>query len=226
MHPTDPPNPAPLTQAREATNQDRPLVQDASSLPLVVLASASARRRSLLQDAGIAHTVRPATIDDGTLTPPPEIDPAAWVASLAFLKARSSLDLAREPSSVVLGADTVCVHQGEIIGQPRDRAHARATIERMMNDTHEVLTGVAILSTSSEHREVFVDRSVVRVGPIPSDQIEAYLDSGQWEGKAGAYNITERRAAGWPIDFQGDEHSIVGLPMARVIERLRLFVCD
>lgn len=202
------------------------IVPDPGSLPRVVLASASPRRRSLLESAGIAHTVRPATIDDGQLTPPPVIDPSSWVAALAFLKARSSLDLAREPASVVLGADTVCVHRGEIIGQPRDRDHAREIIERMSGDTHEVLTGVALIATDTEQREVFVDRSVVRVGPIPDHEIETYLDSGLWKGKAGAYNITERRAAGWPIDFDGDELSIVGLPMTRVIERLRLFICD
>ncbi len=199
---------------------------DPGSLPSLILASASPRRRALLDEIGIVHTVRPATIDDGQLTPPRIIDPASWVGALAFLKARSSLDIAREPDSVVLGADTVCVHQGEIIGQPRDRDHAREIIERMMDDTHEVLTGVALISTSTDQREVFVDRSVVRVGPISPEDIELYLDSGQWKGKAGAYNITERRAAGWPIEFEGDEFSIVGLPIARVIERLRLFVCD
>ena len=165
-------------------------------------------------------------IDDADLTPPPGIDPASWVAALAFLKARSSLDIAREPESVVLGADTVCVHGGRIIGQPKDRDHARAIIEHMRDATHDVLTGVALIDSDADRRDVFIDRSVVTVGPIPDDEIERYLDSEQWVGKAGAYNITERRAAGWPIEFKGDERSIVGLPLARVIDRLRAFVLD
>jgi len=127
---------------------------------------------------------------------------------------------------VVVGADTVCVHEGKIIGQPEDRDHAREIIKEMRSGTHEVLTGVALLDPFSDRRELFVDRSVVTVGDIADDEIEAYLDSGLWKGKAGAYNITERLAAGWPIEFSGDESSIVGLPLARVMERLAAFYLD
>ena len=83
----------------------------------------------------------------------------------------------------------------------------------MVDATHEVVTGIAILDSSGQRREIFVDRSVVTVGSIADDEIEAYLDTNQWKGKAGAYNISERLSAGWPIEFTGDEMSIVGLPL-------------
>jgi septum formation protein len=199
-------------------------------LPMVVLASASPRRRAMLEEAGVDHCVHPAQVDDGELVPGGSIHPEQWVVALAYLKAISSArtidDEAMGNQIVVLGADTVCVQGGQIIGQPRDRDHAREIIELMSSDTHEVLTGVAILDPSGGRRDMFVDRSVVSVGDIHADEIEAYLDSELWRGKAGAYNITERLAAGWPITFQGDESSIVGLPMTRTLERVSSFFVD
>lgn len=194
----------------------------------LVLASGSPRRRAMLEHAGIDFEVRPAPIDDGELDPPPRVDPPAWVMALAHLKARATLDACqREPLQgvIVLGADTVCVHGGAITGQPSSRTHARAMIETMRDATHEVLTGVALLSAAGDTRDLFVDRSVVRVGAIDDDEIERYLDSGAWAGKAGAYNIADRRAAGWAIQYDGTEESIMGLPLARVLERLETLLC-
>jgi len=199
-------------------------------LPIIVLASSSPRRREMLTDAGIEHRVHPATVDDSELVPGEFTSADEWVVALAYLKALSSsrtiTDHDQDTPVVIIGADTVCVQDGQIIGQPDDRDHAKAIINRMSGSTHEVLTGVAILEPNGTRRDLFVDRSVVSVGIIPDDEIEAYLDSQLWKGKAGAYNITERLAAGWPIEFSGDESSIVGLPLARVIERVSLFYLD
>lgn len=199
-------------------------------LPIIVLASSSPRRREMLTDAGIEHRVHPATVDDGELVPGEFTSADEWVVALAYLKALSSsrtiTDHDQDTPVVIIGADTVCVQDGQIIGQPDDRDHAKAIINRMSGSTHEVLTGVAILEPNGTRRDLFVDRSVVSVGIIPDDEIEAYLDSQLWKGKAGAYNITERLAAGWPIEFSGDESSIVGLPLTRVIERVSLFYLD
>ena len=197
---------------------------------MVVLASASPRRRAMFEEAGVEHRVEPAQVDDGELVPGDSTCPQEWVAALAYLKAISSArkvdgSVSDEPM-VVLGADTVCVKDGEIIGQPRDRAHAKEIIERMSAATHDVLTGVAILDPASGRRDLFVDRSIVTVGEICDAEIEAYLDTEMWRGKAGAYNITERLAAGWPITFTGDETSIVGLPMTRTLERVAHFFAD
>jgi len=199
-------------------------------LPMIVLASSSPRRRAMLEEAGVAHRVHPAQVDDGDLVPGVSSCPLEWVAALAYLKANSSARTFVDPAIggqiVVLGADTVCVQDGQIIGQPRDRAHARQIIEHMSSETHEVLTGVALLDPISNRRELFVDRSLVTVGEISPAEIELYLDSGLWQGKAGAYNISERLAAGWEITFTGDETSIVGLPLTRTLERVARFFVD
>lgn len=201
-----------------------------ANLPMVVLASASPRRRAMLEEIGVEHRVAPAQVDDGELVPGDSVHPDEWVIALAYLKAISSArtieDAALGGQLLVLGADTVCVYDGEIIGQPRDRGHAREIIEQMSGATHEVLTGVAIIDPVSGKRELFVDESVVTVGEISDAEIESYLDSEMWRGKAGAYNITERLAAGWPITFTGDETSIVGLPMTRTLERVARFFVD
>jgi len=198
---------------------------DRHSLPLVILASSSPRRRELFEMAGIRHAVQPSTVDDGQLDSG-RVRPNHWVGSLAYYKASAAvlgLDEQARAGAVVLGADTVCVQEGLIIGQPVDRADAGRIIRTMAGNTHEVLTGVALINAETGQREIFVDRSVVTVGELTDKQIETYLDSGDWQGKAGAYNITERLAAGWPITFEGDETSIVGLPMTRTLERIAAF---
>ena len=210
------------------STQDHPDTH--SELPIVVLASSSPRRREMLTQAGVAHRVHPAAIDDGELVPGHATSADEWVVALAYLKAISSSrtfdDADLDGQMVIIGADTVCVQDGMIIGQPDDRDHAREIINHMSGSTHEVLTGVAILDPRTGKRDLFVDRSIVTVGNIPKDEIESYLDTELWRGKAGAYNITERLAAGWPITFTGDETSIVGLPMTRTLERVSRFFVD
>ncbi|MHA7813960.1 MAG: Maf family protein [Phycisphaerales bacterium] len=214
-------------------NPTLPQPEDLDSMPFVVLASASPRRRSMFEQVGIRHTVVPASVDDGELEHARSVRPEEWVAALAYLKAASSAQLFSagdqpefKPNTVVIGADTVCVHNGEVLGQPADRDEAHAMILSMSEAQHEVLTGIAIVDPITGRREIFIDRSIVRVGTIPEHEIVACLDSEQWRGKAGAYNITERLAAGWPIEFEGDETSIVGIPMTRTLERVSQFFVD
>lgn len=183
----------------------------------LVLASTSPRRTQLLRDRGLDHEVRNPGIDDGRLRPGGAATPASWVASLAYLKARAGAD--QEPDgTLVLGADTICVHDGRIIGQPRDADEARRTLLAFEGRHHEVYTGVALIESS--RRDIFVDRARVRVGELGPERIESYVASGMWKGKAGAYNLGERLAAGWPITFEGDPTTIVGLPMTMLTQRL------
>jgi len=199
----------------------------------LLLASQSPRRRSLLADAGVGHDAAHPGVDDGVLAPG-AVTPTAWVAALAYLKARAGLaGLERstpdgERPTVVLGADTVCVVQGRLIGQPRDGAEAEATLRSLIAHSaggrgHEVLTGVALLCAETGQRELFVDRAEVRFGDPGEDELRAYLESGQWAGKAGAYNLAERLDAGWPIEYDGDPTTIMGLPMSRLRDRLASF---
>lgn len=190
--------------------------------PGLVLASASPRRASLLRDAGFAFVVVRPPLDDAALCPG-ATSARAWVAALAHLKAdatRRALPSDVANRAIVLGADTVVVKDGEIIGQPTDAAHARAILERLSGGSHTVLTGVALLVPRAP-REIFAESAGVRVGRIEDGAIAQYIGSGAWAGKAGAYNLEERVAAGWPIEHEGDPTTVMGLPMRALIPRLR-----
>mgnify|MGYP000565195822 CR=1 FL=1 len=130
---------------------------------------------------------------------------------------------AAEGGVVILGADTVCAVGGRIIGQPRDEAHARDMINTLSDGEHQVLTGVALICPGTLRREIYVDESLVRVGVISDEQRESYLATGQWKGKAGAYNLSERMDAGWPLECVGDPTSVMGLPMATLEQRVSAF---
>jgi len=192
----------------------------------VWLASRSPRRRLLLEQHGYEYGLAESGLDDGELIPG-GVDPASWVMALAYLKANAAAKKLSEEDRTrpVLGADTVCVVGGEVIGQPRDADDARRILELVSNGEHEVLTGVALICPCGHKRDVFFDRTTVRVGDL-GPFIDAYVASGDWRGKAGAYNLSERLEAGWPIEYDGDPTSIMGLPMDRLAARVDAFCCD
>jgi septum formation protein len=193
----------------------------------LLLASRSPRRTKILADAGIPHHVVDSGIDDADLEPG-QVSPAAWVTALAYLKARAALDQAR-PADAILGADTVCVMDNRIIGQPKDDADAAGIILGFVGREHDVLTGVCVLRPAdpaphdshparewtrlAPTRLLRHNRARVRLGNIPTRDISRYLASGDWRGKAGGYNFTQRRLEGWPLEVEGDEGTVVGLPL-------------
>lgn len=141
-----------------------------------------------------------------------------WTIHLATIKAAGAVAGLKDRSThvgLVLGADTVVVLGDEVIGQPRDRDDARRIIVQLCDRPHEVVTGVAIfdLNGTTAPAHTYAERATVNVGSIPADEIEAYLETGAWQGKAGAYNLSERIEAGWPITHDGDPACIMGLPM-------------
>lgn len=210
---------------RSATSHGQPTMPDAAPSRAEVtlaLASVSPRRRLLLSDAGFAPKVCEPGIDDAQLKPPPGAPPHCWTAALAYLKARAARALAgvdAGASTLLLAADTVVVKQDAIIGQARDEADARRILRTLAGGRHRVITGVAILL--GERRLLFADTADVTVGPLEDRLVEPYLASGQWRGKAGAYNLLERIEAGWPITYSGDPTTIMGLPMRRLTPILR-----
>ena len=187
--------------------------------PPIVLASRSPRRLQLLQQAGICVHVVPPAMDDGELTPQGQT-PQQWVLDMALLKA---LDVVPRVSShkdfeagTVLAADTVCVHRGEILGQPADAAHAYTMLTGLCDSVHRTISGVCLIRLADGHRMLFVDEAEVYIGKLSDAEIREYVESGQWQGKAGGYNLTERIDAGWPIRCKGDPTTVMGLPMQRL----------
>jgi septum formation protein len=201
--------------------------------PALLLASRSARRRQLLSDAGFAHIAEHPGFEDAVLDRG-AVSPRQWVAALATLKAWAGASLPsalEEGGRIVIGADTACRIDDALVGTPRSADEARAMLRSFVGRTHEVLTGVAVIDLRgwghgladlpASRRHVFVDAASVTWGAIGEDQIDAYVASGAWAGKAGGYNLSERLAAGWPIAYEGDKGTIMGLPMERLARLLR-----
>jgi septum formation protein len=171
----------------------------------------------MLEDLGVKLQVRPPDFDDAVLQRG-HVSPGWWVVALAYLKARRVADLLHESVSrgVVLGADTVCVLGDEILGQPRNADDARRMLRLLRNGRHETITGVCLIDLSSSGRTFLFDRALVHVGDVTDAQIDQYIASNDWRGKAGAYNLSERIEAGWPIECLGDPATVMGLPLRKL----------
>ncbi|CAG0968197.1 dTTP/UTP pyrophosphatase [Phycisphaerales bacterium] len=187
----------------------------------LLLASRSPRRRTLLDEGGLAHEAEHPGFDDAILEPG-KVSPQQWVMSLAYLKAWAKARDA-ERGRIVLGADTTCVIDGRMVGTPRDADEAAQIIRSFVNREHDVITGVALVEAGTGRRRLFADTATVRFGPLLNAEIDRYVASGEWSGKAGAYNLSERLNAGWPITFRGDPSTIMGLPMKRLARELAAF---
>lgn len=187
--------------------------------PQLVLGSTSPRRLQLLQAAGWQVVVQPPHVDDGQLDPR-GADPSHWTMALAWLKARSVAGVFEtEPSMPIVTADTVCVIDGRVIGQPADVEDARAMLIAMRNRAHRVLTGLCVLWRGQRH--LTVDESTVHFGALSDQACESYLQTDLWRGKAGAYNLGDRVKAGWPLQCDGDPTTVMGMPMMKLTEVLQ-----
>jgi septum formation protein len=177
----------------------------------IVLASASPRRAELLRAAGFAFVVDPVHIDESVL---PGETPDAHVRRLARAKAQAGA--IRHPGQTVLGADTVVVIDGRILGKPRDDADAAAMLSALSGRVHQVYTAVAVADGGAVRDAV--DVSAVTFAPMAPADIAAYVASGEPGDKAGAYAIQ-----GWAARFierlEGSYSGVVGLPVA-VVHRL------
>lgn len=175
-----------------------------------ILASASPRRRQLLKKLGISIRVIPARVSEASR----ERDPRRIVMELALRKARAVARRMQE--GLVLGADTVVVLRGQILGKPRDRQEAYRMLYRLSGSTHRVYTGVALVDAASARAQVAHAASTVRMKKIGLDELlrlsRKHLD------KAGAYAIQEKKD---PIArvVKGSYENVVGLPLG-VVRRL------
>ncbi|MGB0123510.1 MAG: Maf family protein [Silvibacterium sp.] len=180
---------------------------------MLVLASASPRRRGLLTLAGFAFTVAPASINEDSRLGE---NPLAYVTRLALEKAQSiyaQLD-SQDDSTLVLGADTTVVApNGEVLGKPADAADAARMLRLLSGATHQVITGVAVVSAFGV--ETAAEVTLVSVLTLSDEEIAAYIATGEPMDKAGAYAI-QGHAARWIPRIQGCYFNVVGLPLALV----------
>src|SRR6266568_2908104 len=181
---------------------------------MLILASQSPRRAELLRNAGIAFEVRPAEVDERMYEGE---DPFEYVKRLALEKALHVLNMAPK-GAVVIGADTTVVVDGESLGKPVDKAHARHMLERLSGRWHEVTTGVCVAfcdANGAVVSEVKSEVTEVEFAAMSAEEIETYVASGEPMDKAGAYAI-QGRASQWIPRIQGCYFNVVGLPVARL----------
>jgi len=180
----------------------------------LVLASASPRRRDLLQAAGLAFTVEPSDADE---TAPPGRTPEQVAEALAERKARSVAARRAGQACLVIGADTVVAVDGpagpELLGKPADAAEARAMLARLSGTRHRVVTGVAVVRVADGVARVAHERTWVVMRPITEAEREAYAASGEWRDKAGGYAIQETADAFVTALEEGGFDNVVGLPV-------------
>ncbi len=228
----------------------------------LILASASPRRREILEQAGIPFRVQVSDFDENKVreelaafgqqkadarqeaekqqdmcvhqkscgqNPQGEDDfPARYVKALALGKARAVMqEHADEEGLVVLGADTVVVHGGEILNKPVDREDAKRMLMRLQDNVHTVYTGVALCRREGEEAAEpggvfpnFAVRTEVVFYPMDEAEIEGYLACGEYVDKAGAYAIQGKMAA-YIREIHGDYYNVVGLPLSAVVQALK-----
>ena len=184
--------------------------------PLIYLASQSPRRQQLLTQIGVSFEVL-LPVDSQVAEDLEAVLPGetaqAYVQRVTVLKlqsAKAQLKAAKRVAHPILCADTTVVLDGDILGKPQDAQDAAAMLQRLSGQTHWVLTAIALAHGRRIHRAL--SRSKVRFAPLTSSQIQAYVDSGEPMGKAGAYAI-QGHASTFVQSIQGSYSGIMGLPL-------------
>jgi septum formation protein len=184
--------------------------------PHLVLASASPRRRELLSRMGLSLLVAPVEIDE---TPLPGERPGDYVRRVAGAKcdAAAALRAGASPELAVLAADTTVIVDADILGKPADTDDARRMLSRLAGRRHDVTTAYRVRFGAR-----MVERAVttaVAFRALQPAEIDAYLASGEWQGKAGGYAV-QGIAGAFVTDLRGSHTNVIGLPLAEVLADL------
>jgi septum formation protein len=181
---------------------------------VLILASASPRRRELLARVGIDVEVVPADVDE---TSPPGEPAAACAVRLAGSKAHAVAS--RAPGRWVLAADTVVEIDGDLLAKPADPAEAAVMLRRLSGRTHRVVTGFALVGPSGAAPVLRAVTTEVDLRHIADRDVAGYVASGEWRGKAGGYAV-QGIAAAFVVAIRGSITNVVGLPLAEVLVEL------
>lgn len=179
----------------------------------LILASGSPRRKELLKQAQLTFTVSTSSISEIV---DQSSSPNQVVESLAFQKANDVFS--QHQDCIVIGADTVVAINETILGKPKDQAEARAMLKMLSGNTHEVYTGVAIVSSSDTF--IFHEKTSVTFLELTEAEISHYIETGEPFDKAGSYGI-QGLGALFVKEIQGDYFNVVGLPLAKTVRKLK-----
>jgi len=181
---------------------------------MLVLASASPRRQDLLRSAGISFAVQPADVDETPLAGERPRDCAERLAREKALTVSRS-----RPQDLVLGADTIVVVDGAILGKPVDTDEAARMLRLLSGRVHQVITGVCLVTERGAPRTAS-ETTLVTMSEFSDNEIRDYVATGEPMDKAGAYAI-QGWASRWIPRIEGDYSNVVGLPVALVYRMLR-----
>ena len=178
----------------------------------IILASASPRRKEILELADLKFDVMPSDAQEiTTKTAPNEV-----VMELASIKAKDIYKKS-EKQSMVVGADTVVAYQEQILGKPADEADAKRMLTMLSGQTHEVYTGVCVIEDGKT--KTFYEETKVTFYEISDEQIDHYIKTGEPMDKAGSYGI-QGKAAVFIKGIEGDYYNVVGFPIARFLQEI------
>lgn len=179
-----------------------------ASSPPVILASASPQRREILERIGVVFEVRPSGVEEIV-----HGDPSEVVLANALLKARSvAVD-----GSIVIGCDTDVVIEQHLIGKPESELRAHEFLAQLSGRTHRVLSGLAVLGPAEDQARTGVIESRVTFRDLSNAEIERYLRSGEWRGRAGGYAV-QGRGSSLVASVEGDISNVIGLPVGLLLE--------
>lgn len=183
----------------------------------IILASASPRRKELLEQIGVPFQIRKSDVEEKiTKTVPAQI--------VEELSKHKALDVAQHiENGIVLGADTIVCIGEKIMGKPKDRENARNMLQELQGRPHSVFTGVTLIQKAEGRTDKirsFSRETIVYVHAMREEEIEAYLDTGDAFDKAGSYGIQGPFAA-YIDGIEGDYNNVVGLPVSAVYQELK-----
>lgn len=178
----------------------------------IILASASPRRKEILELADLKFDIMPSNAEEITT----KTEPHEVVMELASIKAKDIYERS-DKQSMIVGADTVVAYEGQILGKPADKADAKRMLSMLSGQTHEVYTGVCVIENGE--MKTFYEETKVVFYEINDEQIEHYIETGEPMDKAGAYGI-QGKAAVFIKGIEGDYYNVVGFPIARFLQEI------
>ena len=185
----------------------------------IILASQSPRRKKLLQQLGFSFEVVPSSVNEDI----GETDPVVLVEQLAFAKAS---DVSKQKAnSLIIGSDTIVIHNDEILGKPKTPEAASLMLNELSGKQHFVYTGVALLETNTESEitksVIFSVSTKVYFSDLDQHDIDEYIKTGSPMDKAGSYGIQDDWGATFVERIEGDFYNVVGLPLNRLYSELK-----
>lgn len=181
----------------------------------IILASTSPRRSQLLKDLGLKISVVKSRVRESKFD---LRKPEKLAKNLALAKAREAARKVGE--GIIIGADTVVVLRGKVLGKPKDGREAEAMLRKLSGRTHEVITGLVVIDASTGRKTIDCVRTKVKFRGLTEEEISGYVATGEPLDKAGAYGI-QGRAGVFVEKIDGCYYNVVGLPLARLAEILK-----